>query len=125
MTTAQMKTRTKALKVLLELMKLWLGPQILRLIICVYNLGTVLKMRTPLAFLVTQVCYPLMYTEGLSLFLGSKGSDPFCDIRASPIRDSTITPRYPTPPQADRIENSFTSSLVFDKTIPNPWTTAS
>lgn len=37
-----------------ELMKLQLGPLILRLIICIYDLGTALKMRTPSAFPVTR-----------------------------------------------------------------------
>ena len=41
------------------------------------------------------------------------------------MREGTITPHYPTPPQPDSIADTFTSSLVFDSTIPNPWTTAS
>ncbi|KDR72045.1 hypothetical protein GALMADRAFT_143387 [Galerina marginata CBS 339.88] len=50
-------------------------------------------------------------------------SNPF-HVLASPIEEGAVTPRYPTPPQAESIEDTFNSSLVFDRTIPNPWTTA-
>jgi hypothetical protein len=66
----------------------------------------------------------------LSLGTDSEISNPlaFCvgpAQGASPMREGTTTPRFPTPPLPDSIADSFTSSLVFDRTIPNPWTTAS